>query len=121
MPDLSLDHLREFAKFLNTDHNLDAYRDNHRLAAVLIIIYQGQSGLEIILTRRSEQLPTHAGQISFPGGSIDDKDDNPVATALREAEEEISLERSAIEILGILDETLLPSGFAVAPVLGISH
>ncbi len=119
MADFTLEIVRNIGRSLNTDHNLETFRTDHKLAAVLILVYQGRSEPEIILTRRSASLPNHAGQISFPGGNVSTKDQSPVETALREAEEEIALTRESVEILGILDTTVVPSGFAVAPVLAI--
>ena len=98
---------------------LNKYRDRHRLAAVLILIYQGSHEPEIILTQRSSSLTNHAGQISFPGGTVEEGDSDPVHTALREAREEIDLQEHEVEVLGIMETTTLPSGFAIAPVLGV--
>jgi 8-oxo-dGTP pyrophosphatase MutT (NUDIX family) len=119
MANFTLEIVRDIGRSLDTDHNLETFKTNHKLAAVLILVYQGCSEPEIILTRRSAFLPIHAGQISFPGGNVSTKDKSPVETALREAEEEIALIRELVEILGILDTTVIPSGFAVAPVLGV--
>ena len=119
MPASTISQLKQLTRRLTVDHDLDSFSQQHRLAAVLILVYPGPEGLNIILTRRSDALPTHAGQISFPGGSVAEADPDPVHTALREANEEIRLESSAVEILGVLDVTVLPSGFAVAPVLAV--
>jgi 8-oxo-dGTP pyrophosphatase MutT (NUDIX family) len=121
MPARTIDQFKTLANRLDAVHGLDRYSREHRLAAVLILIYPGPGGLRIVLTRRSDNLPTHAGQISFPGGTVDDLDPDPVHTALREAREEIGLESTAVEVLGILDESLLPSGYAVAPVLAVTE
>lgn len=120
MGDYSIARLRELGARLNTDHTLNDYRADHRLASVLILAYPSELESHIVLTRRTQHLPTHAGQISFPGGSIEADDRDPVHTALREAREEINLNDNEIDILGILEVTLLPSGFAVAPVLAVS-
>lgn len=74
---------------------------------------------QVILTVRSENLRSHAGQISLPGGTIEAQDANPAAAALREAEEEIGLPRSEVEIIGQLGPMALPSGFLVTPVVGL--
>lgn len=87
-------------------------------AAVLIPIVDRDSGLTVILTRRTDDLPDHAGQISFPGGRIDLCDEGPVDAALRETEEEIGLERAQISVLGQLDTCLTGTGFSVTPVVG---
>jgi 8-oxo-dGTP pyrophosphatase MutT (NUDIX family) len=119
MPAQTIEQLKTLTRSLNVDHELDSFSQEHRLAAVLILVYPDSKGLNIILTRRSDKLSNHAGQISFPGGTVDVNDPDPVHTALREAQEEIALESSAVEVLGILEVILLPSGFAVAPVLAI--
>ena len=92
---------------------------DHKTAAVLILIYPGRKGLETILTRRSGQLPNHAGQISFPGGRLEPDDANLVQTALREAHEEIGLDIRQVEVIGCLQSVHLPSKFHVTPVVGL--
>ncbi|MDG2176269.1 MAG: CoA pyrophosphatase [Gammaproteobacteria bacterium] len=121
MPTITLNTLKSLSGSLTTEHGLDLYRAEHRLAAVLILVYPGIEEPHIILTRRSENLSNHAGQISFPGGIIDPSDPDPVFTALREAREEIALKENMVDVLGILDVALLPSGFAVAPVLAVAE
>ena len=89
-----------------------------RDAAVLVPIYAAPSPT-VIFTVRSENLPSHKGQISFPGGSIDASDDSPEDAALREAHEEIGLHPDAVTIVGRLDD--LPtfvSGYVVSPIIG---
>ena len=88
-----------------------------RPAAVLIGLIQRDSGLHIILTRRTEALKHHAGQISFPGGRIEESDRDPVAAAVREAQEEIGLLPEHIETKGYLDSFLTITGFHVYPVV----
>lgn len=115
----SISHLKQLAGVLSKEHSLEQYSREHRLAAVLILAYPGKNEAEIILTRRSNNLPNHAGQISFPGGTVEDTDTDLFHTALREAREEISLNAVEVEIMGVLEVTTLPSGFVVAPVLGV--
>ncbi len=114
---LSIAELKRLTCDLGSAHTLEQHRHRHRLAAVLILVYQGVHELEIILTRRSTTLANHAGQISFPGGTVEEDDRDPVYTALREAREEIDLQEHEVDVLGIMETTTLPSGFAVAPVL----
>src|SRR6478609_8089802 len=87
-----------------------------RPAAVLVPIVT-RSELTVILTMRTEHLPNHAGQIAFPGGKVDPGDPTPVATALREAEEEIALDASLVEPLGFLDVYRTGTGFRILPVV----
>lgn len=74
---------------------------------------------QVVLTVRSENLRSHAGQISLPGGSREAGDRDPAATALREAEEEIGLSPEQVEVIGRLGPMDLPSGFRVTPVVGL--
>ena len=87
-------------------------------AAVLVPIVNQPGGLTLMFTRRTAHLHDHAGQISFPGGRVDEGDSDRVATALREAEEETGLNRSRVEIIGRLPEYDIPTGFRVTPVVG---
>ena len=89
-----------------------------RAAAVLIPIVAAPEPT-LLFTLRTETLPSHKGQISFPGGSIDAGDPDATAAALREAEEEIGLDPSSVDVLGELDSLhTFVSGFVVTPVVG---
>lgn len=88
-----------------------------RPAAVLIGLIERESGLQVILTRRTEALKHHGGQISFPGGRIEASDHAPVAAAVREAQEEIGLQSEHIQVKGYLDSFLTITGFHVYPVV----
>ena len=90
-----------------------------RPAAVLIPVVDRDGDLSVIFTRRTDHLPDHAGQISFPGGRIEADDQSPEDAALRETEEEIGLPRSRVEILGRLDRYDVRTGFSVTPVVGL--
>jgi len=89
----------------------------YRNSAVLIPLISNNQDIQIILTQRSNNLPSHAGQISFPGGKVDLKDESPVDTAYREANEEIGLSREKIEHLGYLDITTTGTNFMILPVV----
>ena len=89
-----------------------------RTAAVLVGVLDGPDP-EVILTRRSERLAQHPGQVAFPGGSVDDVDRTGVSTALREAEEEIGLLPERVEAIGFLDRIDTISDFRVLPVVGV--
>lgn len=73
----------------------------------------------VLLTKRTEQLHDHAGQVSFPGGGREPQDQDPVATALRETREEIGLDPTQIEVAGFLRGYLTITGYAVTPVVGL--
>lgn len=88
-------------------------------AAVLVPVVLRPRGAGLILTRRTEQLRHHAGQISFPGGRIEPGDPSPLAAALRETEEEIGVPATLVEPLGYLDLFATITGFLVTPVLAV--
>jgi 8-oxo-dGTP pyrophosphatase MutT (NUDIX family) len=73
----------------------------------------------VLFTRRTAHLKAHSGQVSFPGGRAEPDDPAPEDTALREAEEEIGLARSRVEVLGRCPEYLTRTGFRVTPVIGL--
>lgn len=73
-----------------------------RASSVLVALVEGDAGCEVVLTRRSRHLRHHRGEVSFPGGRMD-PGESPVDTALREAEEEIGLDRRSVEVLGGLE------------------
>jgi len=88
-------------------------------AGVLVPIIEEVGILSVLLTKRTDMVEHHKGQISFPGGSVDEEDGSVKETALREAQEEIGLQRKDVEILGRLDDTLtLISSFIVHPFVG---
>ncbi len=88
-------------------------------AAVLIPLVQREHGLMLLLTRRTAHLSAHAGQISFPGGRSETWDASPVATALRETEEEIGLPGAQVEVIGSLPDYITGTGYLVTPVVGL--
>ena len=89
-----------------------------RPAGVLVPFLVGDAGIEIILTKRASGLKHHPGQIAFPGGKQDDTDADVVAAALREANEEIGLSPSNVDVLGTMASHETVTGFTVTPVLG---
>lgn len=90
----------------------------HRAAAVLIpITDRAEPG--VILTQRPTWLRSHAGQVAFPGGKVDDSDENSIFAALREAEEELNIPPARVEVIGVADTYYSGSGYSIAPVIGI--
>jgi 8-oxo-dGTP pyrophosphatase MutT (NUDIX family) len=86
----------------------------------LLLLHPGPHGPELLFTRRTQDVLTHKGQISFPGGSQDPGDADLLATALRETQEEVGIPAEAIEILGELDDTLTAASyFLVTPFVGL--
>ncbi|MDH5368182.1 MAG: CoA pyrophosphatase [Cyclobacteriaceae bacterium] len=93
--------------------------DDAKLSSVLILLYQYEEKIYIPLTKRHDYKGTHGGQISFPGGKHEEDDESRTHTALREAHEEIGVDPSEIEIIGLLSEIYIsPSNFKVLPVVG---
>ncbi len=88
-----------------------------RQAAVLVPLYVDANELWTVLTKRSEELPHHKGQIAFPGGSLEGEED-AWAGALRETHEEVGIEAKKVLRLGQLDEAETPSGFRIVPCVG---
>lgn len=88
-------------------------------AAVLVPLIERRDDLHLLLTRRTDDLRDHPGQVSFPGGRVDAGDDDPLATALRETEEELGIPRSAVELLGYLSPHAVVTGFVITPVVGL--
>ncbi|MEE2690939.1 MAG: CoA pyrophosphatase [Pseudomonadota bacterium] len=97
----------------------DRWSDIRREAAVLVPIIARTEGATVLLTVRSSDMPSHAGQISFPGGKIEEKDSGPVAAALREACEEVNIRPDLVEIIGTLGVHQGGLGFSVTPVVGV--
>lgn len=92
-----------------------------RAASVLVPLIERAGGLTVLLTRRTAALRDHAGQISFPGGRAEPDDVDAVATALREAEEEVGLRAATVEVLGSLPAYCTVTHYVVTPVVGLVH
>ena len=90
-----------------------------RPASVLMPLVMRDHGLQVLLTRRTDHLRDHAGQISFPGGRAEDHDADAIATALRETEEEVGLARSHIDVIGTLPHYTTITGYQVTPVVAL--
>jgi 8-oxo-dGTP pyrophosphatase MutT (NUDIX family) len=90
-----------------------------RPAAVLVPLVDRAAGMTVLLTQRSPHLADHAGQISFPGGRIEEGDADAITCALREAREEVGLMPASVEIVGRLDTYVIRTGYEVTPVVGI--
>ena len=88
-------------------------------AAVLVPLVMRPEGLTVLLTQRTAHLNDHAGQISFPGGKIETTDEDAIAAALRETEEETGLSRKFVQVLGGLPRYLTATGFAINPITAL--
>jgi 8-oxo-dGTP pyrophosphatase MutT (NUDIX family) len=88
-------------------------------ASVLVPLVQREDGLHVLLTRRSDQLRDHAGQVSFPGGRAEPFDADAAATALRETEEEVGLARAHVQVIGQMPVYTTVTSYVVTPVIAL--
>jgi 8-oxo-dGTP pyrophosphatase MutT (NUDIX family) len=108
------------AETLYGDQGADAERAAaRRAAAVLVPIVARPGALTVLLTRRTDHLRDHSGQVSFPGGRVEPQDAGAEATALRETREEVGLEPQRVEVLGRLSDYHTRTGYRITPVVGL--
>jgi 8-oxo-dGTP pyrophosphatase MutT (NUDIX family) len=108
----------ESARNLSDGFRLPGREGDPRPAAVLVPLVHRDPELTVLFTERSQDLPDHPGQISFPGGRIEPGDADAAVAALREAEEEVALARERVTLLGRLTEYETVTGYRVTPVVG---
>lgn len=104
--------------------NLSSYKPSGPIvglpqAAVLILLHETSEDLNLIYCLRSNNLPTHAGEVAFPGGKREEKDETLRETALREAQEEVNLELKDVEVLGEISSVQSRFGLSLTPYIGI--
>ncbi len=119
---LTIDSLRDQLKHVLLEPEAAVGIDLHggTDAAVLVPLYVDEGAIHLVFTKRGEDLRRHAGEISFPGGRRERDEDDLQETALREAQEEIGLPRTAVEIVGALQPTpTIATGYAVYPFVGL--
>lgn len=97
----------------------DEETGNIRPAAVLIGVIPRESGATALLTQRPDTMPTHAGQVAFPGGKVDPVDVDEIAAALRETEEEVSVAPSDVELIARASPYITGTQFRITPVVGL--
>ncbi|MGE4430742.1 MAG: CoA pyrophosphatase [Sphingobium sp.] len=108
------------ARPLSINHQDGRIKEPIRYApAAVLIAVTDRPVPGVILTRRASHLRKHAGQVAFPGGRMDPEDKDAIATALREAEEEIALPPAMVDIIGVSDNYQTFTGFDIMPVLGV--
>jgi 8-oxo-dGTP pyrophosphatase MutT (NUDIX family) len=103
----------------STDGYAQGSSGTSRNAAVLVPLLLQDNEWHLLFTRRTDQVESHKGQVSFPGGASDIGETSPEQTALREAEEEIGIDRREIRLLGRLNSMLTITSFHVTPVVGV--
>ncbi len=121
--DVLVGFLRERLHPVEQAHTLidavEGQRPGARKAAVLLALFEQNGVPHLAFIRRATTLRSHSGEIAFPGGGVDTTDTSPVMTALREAHEEIGLEPSRVEVLGVLPPVFtIVSNYLITPVVG---
>ena len=110
--------IEEIRSLLSCELSAEPNHDETKLASVLVVIYGSEP--KVLMTKKSEILKIHAGEISFPGGKWDEKDDDLLSTALRETKEEVNLEIRREQISGQLKPVrTLNSGFTIAAFVAV--
>ncbi len=104
---------------LNREMLTDGTTDQAARPAAVLVPVVRRPELTLLFTQRTDHLPAHAGQIAFPGGKTEQSDASPLATALREAQEEIGLDPSFVEPLGFLDSYRTGTGYRITPVVAL--
>jgi len=93
--------------------------EKYRAASVLVPIVNRVSEVTILLTQRTADMPSHAGQVAFPGGRREERDADAVATALRETEEEVGIDRRYVEVIGSYNHYRTGTSYEITPIVGI--
>ena len=105
--------------FKGDEHGIPFAGPATLLPAAVLMAVTDRAEPGMLLTVRNAELRKHPGQVAFPGGRIDPDDDGPIGAALREAEEEIGLPRSCVDVVGIVDRYRTGTGFDITPVIGV--
>ena len=111
-------HIESIKERISAHRPMMLRDDSHRRACVLVPLVLHNGTLHLLLTKRTDRVEHHKGQISFPGGMVDETDRSPDHTALRELEEELGIPPSFVELLGTLSDIQIPTGFIVTPLVG---
>jgi 8-oxo-dGTP pyrophosphatase MutT (NUDIX family) len=111
--------LDRLSRCLAGDRQVEPDRPGFQRAGVLVPLIVGGEKQELLFTRRTDTVETHKGQISFPGGVVDAADEDIVATAIRELEEETGIPAREVRTVGLLDDLATPTGFLITPVVGL--
>jgi 8-oxo-dGTP pyrophosphatase MutT (NUDIX family) len=113
------DFINEIRKILSSRKRRVIEHPPFSHAAVLVPLFKKGEDCHLLFTKRSDQVKYHKGEISFPGGVVDEEDSELISTALREAFEEIGLKESDVQIIGVLDDIVTITEFIVTPIVGL--
>jgi len=119
MKDCEKDFIESIKKMLSSRKRRVIEHPPFSHAAVLVPLFKKAEACHLLFTKRSEQVKYHKGEISFPGGVVDEEDKELIGTALREAFEEIGLKETDVQIIGILDDIVTTTEFIVTPIVGL--
>ena len=103
----------------NNKKNINLDSNSYKIAAVLFPLIEKNNELKVILTTRSKDLPSHPGQVCFPGGKLEKTDKNIIECAKRESFEEVGIKNDQINLLGQLDDCITGTNFKVTQVIGL--
>ncbi len=119
MNDCERDFIENIRKVLSSRKRRVIEHPPFSHAAVLVPLFRKDESCHLLFTKRSEQVKHHKGEISFPGGVVDEEDKELVSTALREAFEEIGLKENDVQVIGVLDDIVTTTQFIVTPIVGL--
>ena len=119
MKDCEKDFVESINKMLSSRKRRVIEHPPFSHAAVLVPLFKKDGGCHLLFTKRSDQVKYHKGEISFPGGVVDEEDKELIGTALREAFEEIGLKESDVQVIGVLDDIVTTTEFIVTPIVGL--
>ena len=103
----------------NNKKNINLDSNSYKIAAVLFPLIEKNNELKVILTTRSKDLPSHPGQVCFPGGKLEKTDKNIIECAKRESFDEVGIKNDQINLLGQLDDCITGTNFKVTQVIGL--
>jgi 8-oxo-dGTP pyrophosphatase MutT (NUDIX family) len=113
------DFIDQVRKILNMRERKMIEQPSLARAAVLVPLFEKGGACHIVFTKRSDKVRYHKGEISFPGGVVDEGDSELQRTALREAFEEIGLKENDVQVIGVLDDIVTTTQFIVTPFVGL--
>jgi len=119
MRDFEEKFITELRNILSTRERQVIEHPSFAHAAVLVPLFKKGKVCHLLFTKRTDQVKHHKGEISFPGGMVDEADSELEKTALREAFEELGLKESDVRIIGVLDDIVTVTQFIVTPIVGI--